>query len=203
MGQRQRPQQIEGIPSNLPILKLKKYLTMNSPSGDQITEVQYHDFSRNPPVWIECSTQDSLQTAINGALSRRKPIEFLATVRATGRGGRGYNGGRRFGRGDSSYQSGGYGGYGRGDLGGGDLPLMMKNMRRQLNAVDLDKLWKIFKRSAVQNGVRGIQRREFVDIMCQEVRSDRRTAEQLFNAMDADGGGSVDIKELAMAWSLM
>ena len=125
-GQRQRPQQIEGIPSNLPILKLKKYLTMNSPSGDQITEVQYHDFSRNPPVWIECSTQDSLQTAINGALSRRKPIEFLATVRATGRGGRGYNGSRRFGRGDSSYQSGGYGGYGRGDLGGGDLPLMMK-----------------------------------------------------------------------------
>lgn len=90
-----------------------------------------------------------------------------------------------------------------GGLDGGDLPLMMKNMRRQLNAMDLDKLWKIFKRSAVQNGARGIQRREFVDIMCQEVRSDRRTAENLFNAMDADGGGSVDIKELAMAWSLM
>ena len=76
-------------------------------------------------------------------------------------------------------------------------------MKQNTGTQESPKLWKIFKRSAVQNGARGIQRREFVDIMCQEVRSDRRTAENLFNAMDADGGGSVDIKELAMAWSLM
>eukprot|EP00943_MAST-04B_sp_MAST-4B-sp1_P006670 g6670.t1 len=186
-GQRQRPQQIEGIPSNLPIMRLKKHLTMNSPGGDQITEIQYHDFSRQPPVWIECSTQDALQTAINGALSRRRPIEFLATVRSSGRGG------------------GGRGGYGNsGGFGGvDDLPLMMKNMRRAVNATDLNRLWKVFKRAAIQNGVRGIQRREFVEILCREARSDRRNAEKLFSAMDADGGGSVDIKELAMAWSLM
>ena len=79
----------------------------------------------------------------------------------------------------------------------------MKNMRRNINATDLHRLWGVFKRAAVQNGVRGIQRREFVDILSREARADRRTGENLFNAMDADGGGSVDIKELAMAWSLM
>ena len=37
----------EGIPSNLPIMRLKKHLTMNSPGGDQITEIQYHDLADN------------------------------------------------------------------------------------------------------------------------------------------------------------
>ena len=198
-GQRQRPQQIEGIPSNLPIMRLKKHLTMNSPGGDQITEVSYHDFSRNPPVWIECSTQDTLQNAVNGALSRRRPIEFLATVRSSGGRGRGGGG---YSRGGGGYGRGG-GGYGRGGGGVEDLPLLMKNMRRNINATDLHRLWGVFKRAAVQNGVRGIQRREFVDILSREARADRRTGENLFNAMDADGGGSVDIKELAMSWSLM
>ena len=194
-GRPHPPQQIQPIASNMHIMNLKQHITMNSPSGGGVGQIQFHDKTRAPPVWIELSTQNELQSAINGALTSYQPIELQVMCVSRGRGGQG---------GYNSWGGGSGGGFNAPNAFGGNLNSTMKSLRRQTDEGVLNNLWREFKQSAVNNGEQGISRREFQEILSNtQMGRNRKFCQQLFESMDTDNGGSVDIKELAMAWSIM
>ena len=198
-GREERPQPITPIPSNFQVLQIRNHLNVNSRSGGGIKQIQVRDMTRAPPVWVELASQTELQSAINGALSSRQPIQLKAMVLSE-RGGRGGGYGRGGGGG---YGGGGFDAYGGGGV-GASLNSTMKQLRRRNDSRVVNQLWESFKRAAVRNGHRGIGRQEFIEILrATPLGRNPRFGNQLFEAIDADNGGSVDIKELAVAWALM